>query len=139
MDPLTMSSSPINWTAVIRDLDDRALDDLAERLAPRLAPKMAEIPTVDQRNRARSWMTVAEAATATRLHPQTVYRHLRNGRLQGDRAGSQWRIAQDALDDYLSNGAPNQTSRGTAPSRRPVAARRPGPLRALLDAEREAG
>jgi excisionase family DNA binding protein len=134
-----MVISPINWTAVIRDLDDEALDELAERLAPRLAPKMADFPRVDQGDRAGSWMTVAEAATATRLHPQTVYRHLRSGRLRGDRAGSRWRITRDALDKYLSSGSPDQTPRRAAPSRRGLAAGRPGPLRALLDAEREGG
>jgi excisionase family DNA binding protein len=124
---------------LVAALDDEALDQLAERLAPRVAAHLADSPTPGSGNQARSWMTVGEVATATRLHPQTVYRHLRSGRLQGDHAGSRWRVAPEALEDYLSTAPPSQRPRPKARSPPRRVADRPGPLRALLDAEGEGG
>jgi excisionase family DNA binding protein len=139
MDRVTMSTAPINWTAVVRDLDDEALDELAKRLAPRLRPQIAQTPTVGRRDEAGLRLTVAEVATATRLHPQTVYRHLRSGRLQGDRAGTRWLIAPEALDEFLSSGPAPETPGRMAPRAVRPTSNRPGPLRALLDAEKKGG
>ncbi|GKY86350.1 helix-turn-helix domain-containing protein [Sinisalibacter aestuarii] len=44
--------------------------------------------------------TVAEVAELLKLHPKTVLRHIRTGRLAARKAGRSWRITQDALRAY---------------------------------------
>jgi len=47
-------------------------------------------------------MTPEEAAQYLRVHPSTVYRNLRSGRLPGAKVGQQWRISKAVLDRYLA-------------------------------------
>ncbi|MBI4442899.1 MAG: helix-turn-helix domain-containing protein [Acidobacteria bacterium] len=46
-------------------------------------------------------LTLEEAASYLRVHPQTVYRRLRAGTLPGAKVGDQWRLRKADLDDYL--------------------------------------
>ncbi len=43
------------------------------------------------------YLTPDEAAHVLRVHPGTIRRLLREGRLVGVRVGRQWRIAEDSL------------------------------------------
>src|SRR5215211_7854752 len=122
---------------LVAALDDEALDQLAEQLAPRLALRIVPDAMHDRRLEHRGFMTAAEVAVRARLHLQTVYRHLRSGRLRGDRAGSGWRITPEAFEEYVAVEQPAQT-RGTSASRARLATKGRSPLRALLDAEKEA-
>ena len=45
--------------------------------------------------------TIEEIAEISRLHLNTVYRHLRQGKLKAHKVGNQWRVTQEALDKYL--------------------------------------
>ncbi len=46
-------------------------------------------------------MTCEEAATYLRLHPRTVGRLLKVGKLPGVKVGQQWRLRRVDLDAYL--------------------------------------
>lgn len=43
-----------------------------------------------------------EAANYLQVHPQTIYRNLRRGRLPGGKVGNQWRIRKSDLDRFLA-------------------------------------
>jgi excisionase family DNA binding protein len=54
-------------------------------------------------------MTVRELAEYLRVHPSTIYRLLRQGRLPGFRVGSDWRFSREAIDQWrLSYVKPKQ-------------------------------
>lgn len=48
--------------------------------------------------------TPKEVAEILTIHPITVFKWLRNGKLQGVRVGSLWRIPERVLDDVAKNG-----------------------------------
>src|SRR5436190_1923111 len=93
-------------TAALLDAltDNEALDVLVDRLWPRLADRLATTSAQAQPPAisASQPLTPAEVAAATRQHPQTVYRHLRDGRLQGERPSTRWLISPEALEAYLA-------------------------------------
>jgi excisionase family DNA binding protein len=45
-----------------------------------------------------------EAADYLGIHPQTVYKLLRNGELPGKKIGQLWRISKNSLTAYLEDG-----------------------------------
>lgn len=50
-------------------------------------------------------LTVDEAAEALRLHPKTVLRHIREGRLAATRIGKAYRIERVKLDAFAGRAA----------------------------------
>ncbi len=58
---------------------------------------------------AKELLTVDEAADYLAVHPMTVYRWCREGRLPAAKLGAVWRIRRAALDDLLRRGAHHQT------------------------------
>lgn len=72
----------------------------------------------------RSLMTVEQAAEVLSLHPKTVLRHIREGRLAATRIGKGYRIERAALDTFA----------GVAP----VASRRTGIARVTAIVEVDA-
>lgn len=50
-------------------------------------------------------LTVAEVADMLRVSNMTVYRLIKRGELTAIRVGKNYRIRQQALDDYLDQGA----------------------------------
>ncbi len=50
-------------------------------------------------------MTPEETAEYLKVHPQTVYRQLRAGKLPGRKIGDQWRVRRADLDAFLSGQA----------------------------------
>ncbi len=48
--------------------------------------------------------TPKEVAEILAIHPITVFKWLRNGKLQGVKIGSLWRIPERVLDDVAKNG-----------------------------------
>lgn len=46
------------------------------------------------------YLKVEEAADRLQIHPETLYRLLREGRAPGFRIGGQWRIDEDQLAAY---------------------------------------
>lgn len=61
-----------------------------------------------------------EAARYIDVHPQTIYRLLRQGEIPGRKIGRQWRILKAALDDYLRMGAPGADGLGEGSVERPA-------------------
>ncbi|HLW70986.1 MAG TPA: helix-turn-helix domain-containing protein [Candidatus Binataceae bacterium] len=57
--------------------------------------------------------TIKELSEHLRVHPTTIYRLLRQGRLPGFRVGSNWRFNRTAIEQWemaqVSGGAPIAT------------------------------
>lgn len=51
-------------------------------------------------------MTPEEAAQAMRVHPRTIEDMLREGKIPGRKVGRQWRLAPDALNQWLGSYEP---------------------------------
>ena len=84
-------------SALIAELDDRALDQLAELLAPRLAERTSAA--------ASPWLDVDEAAAYIRAGSrQRIYDLVHSGALQPDRDGRRLLFHRDVLDLYLTRG-----------------------------------
>jgi excisionase family DNA binding protein len=65
--------------------------------------------------------TIKELSEHLRVHPTTIYRLLRQGRLPGFRVGSNWRFSREAIEQWERD----QAGRAAAsPPRRRRAARR---------------
>lgn len=45
-------------------------------------------------------MTIRELSEFLRVHPTTIYRLLRQGRLPGFRVGSNWRFSREAIERW---------------------------------------
>ena len=86
-------------SALLAELDDNNLDELARRLAPRLA---AVSPISDSSCR----LTTAQAAQRAGVHERTIRRALAAGTLTGLTVAGRWRIDADDLDAWLTVGAP---------------------------------
>ncbi|HEY6420528.1 MAG TPA: helix-turn-helix domain-containing protein [Candidatus Binataceae bacterium] len=61
-------------------------------------------------------LTIGELSEHLRVHPTTIYRLLREGRIPGFRVGSAWRFSRSAIEKWErgQDGAIDgeQTSRG---------------------------
>ena len=51
-----------------------------------------------------SVLTVTELASYLRVHPATIYRLLKNGKLPGFRVGFDWRFNREAIDEWVGRG-----------------------------------
>jgi len=90
-------------SALLTELDDDALDALAERLAPRLEARLARSSQPD----ADRWMTTAEAAgylgmTANALHKLTATRAIP---FSQDAPGARCYFKRSDLDRWRDSGA----------------------------------
>jgi excisionase family DNA binding protein len=56
-----------------------------------------------------------EAADFLGIHPQTVYKLLRNGELPGKKIGQLWRISKNSLTAYLEDGQPSSKVKPAQP------------------------
>ena len=63
---------------------------------------------------ARSLLTVEQAASVLSLHPKTVLRHIRDGRLPATRIGKSYRIERAALDAFAGIAQATPSSAGVA-------------------------
>ena len=52
---------------------------------------------------ARRIMTVAEVAKYLSLHPFTIYRMARNGKIPAFRVGRDWRFHRDAIHKWMTD------------------------------------
>ncbi len=61
-------------------------------------------------------LTCEEAGAYLRLHPRTVGRLLKAGKLPGVKVGSQWRVRRTDLDTYLvGQGGASEVGPGNGP------------------------
>lgn len=49
-------------------------------------------------------LTIREVADILRIHARTAYRLVKDGNIQAIRVGTQWRVTEDALHDYVACG-----------------------------------
>lgn len=49
-------------------------------------------------------LTIREVANILRVHTRTVYRMVQDGVLGAIRVGTQWRVPESALHDYIATG-----------------------------------
>jgi excisionase family DNA binding protein len=108
--------------ALLAELDDQALDELAALLAPRLA----QLATPVEDRAADELLTAAEAAGRAKAHVETIRRAVRSGDLPAQRIGRALRIAAGDLDRWLTGAEPVRTvgrprSRPRSSNRRPLA------------------
>jgi excisionase family DNA binding protein len=62
-------------------------------------------------------LTLHEAAAALGVHYMTVYRYVRNGRLDAQRSGNQWSVTRSALAALRPADAPGRKQPGAEPRR----------------------
>jgi excisionase family DNA binding protein len=72
--------------ALLDALDDAALNEFAHRLREHLEADTVRL------------LDAREAASRLRLHPETVSRMARTGRISAVKVGREWRFHADALD-----------------------------------------
>lgn len=110
--------------ALLAELDDDDLAEVANRLAPHLAPRLQE-----------QLLTPAEAAKVVRMHPKSLTRAAADGRVIGSvRVGHGWRFRASALEILPPTQAPITPMQ---PARTPRA-RSTTPTSAAVDAIRGA-
>ena len=49
-------------------------------------------------------LTVQQVIEKLKISDETVYRHIRSGRLRAIRIGDLWRIPTEALDEFIRRG-----------------------------------
>jgi len=49
-------------------------------------------------------LTIREVADILRIHARTAYRLVKDGSLGAIRVGTQWRVTEDALHEYVARG-----------------------------------
>ena len=87
-------------TALLGVLDEDALAQFAERLRPHL----------EGHGHGDELLTPTEVAARLKLHPKTVVRMAREGRIAAVKVGTSWRFNPDRLD--IATGARTPTARG---------------------------
>jgi excisionase family DNA binding protein len=80
-------SAPALGSALLATLDEETIAQLAQRLRPYLGDHAGS----------DGLLTPAEAAERLRLHPKTVVRMARDGRLAAVKVGTGWRFHADRL------------------------------------------
>ncbi|MFL5816878.1 MAG: helix-turn-helix domain-containing protein [Conexibacter sp.] len=99
--------------AILASLDDETIRALAERLRPHLEDRPDHQPL----------LTPAQAAERLRLHPKTVVRMARDGRLSAVKVGTGWRFHPDQLD-IVPPSRPAMVDPPCAARRRPASGER---------------
>src|SRR5437016_2308769 len=82
---------------LLGSLDDAATRELAERLRPHLPPAPARL------------LDAREAAALVGLHPDTLVRMARSGRVWAQKAGREWRFRADRLEILPRGGEASPT------------------------------
>jgi len=91
--------APSLGAALLAALDEEAVAQLAQRMRPYLEDQF----------RTGGLLTATEAAERLRLHPKTVVRMARDGRLPAVKVGTGWRFHPDRL--AVEPRTPSQTPR----------------------------
>jgi excisionase family DNA binding protein len=63
-------------------------------------------------------LTISELSAHLRVHPTTIYRLLREGRIPGFRVGSAWRFSRAAIEVWEHGQAEPITDGDPAPTRK---------------------
>ncbi len=112
-------SAPNLGAALLASLDGEALRALAERLRPYLEDQPDDRPLLNP----------AQVADRLRLHPKTVVRMARDGRLPAVKIGTGWRFHPDRL--AVEPRTPPQRTRAAAHGPRACSGGMPASVRAI--------
>ena len=52
-------------------------------------------------------LTVQQVMEQLHISDETIYRHIRKGKIKAIRVGGLWRISSEALDEFLKKGEQN--------------------------------
>ena len=105
--------------AILASLDEETIRALAERLRPHLEDRPDHPPL----------LTPSQAAERLRLHPKTVVRMARDGRLPAVKVGAGWRFHPDRL--AVEPRTPSHTPRAGRSRPRARVGRVPASVRAI--------
>lgn len=61
------------------------------------------------------FLTIAEVAERLKLTPQTIYKMIKDKALPAIRVGSQWRIPEERIQQWIESQEHNFTSQGEVP------------------------
>jgi excisionase family DNA binding protein len=89
--------------------------------AQKATPPGKPTPSMAQAAESDQIFTIKELSEHLRVHPTTIYRLLRQGRLPGFRVGSNWRFSREAIEQWERDQAGREAA---SPPRRHRAARR---------------
>jgi len=93
-----VTTAPTLAAAIVAELDDGALDELAERLAPRLAGRLSAS------DESPPWMTVKTAAEHLSCPPSRLYALVSSRRIPFCKDGSRTLFDRGELDDWVRAG-----------------------------------
>lgn len=85
-------------------------------------PSAKSIASMAQAAQSDQIFTIKELSEHLRVHPTTIYRLLRQGRLPGFRVGSNWRFSREAIEQWERDQAGRAGA--VAPRRRRARRRR---------------
>lgn len=97
-----------------QNLSDAAFGEMSDsRYGRHIAAPDCEM-SIEQKPppRAPKVLTVGEVATYLHVHPSTIYRLLRQGRLPAFRIGSDWRFSLENIDHWRLRGGVPPNTRG---------------------------
>ncbi|MHC1753051.1 helix-turn-helix domain-containing protein [Humidesulfovibrio sp.] len=63
-----------------------------------------DVPAPDGGGNLPRLLTIQEVADILRIHARTAYRLVKDGSLSAIRVGTQWRVTEDALHEYVARG-----------------------------------
>src|SRR5512146_1959663 len=93
-----------------------------KRTSQNISPSGNRVSSMAQVAQSDQIFTIKELSEHLRVHPTTIYRLLRQGRLPGFRVGSNWRFSREAIEMWEREQAGR--SAASPPRRRRSAARR---------------
>lgn len=77
-----------------------------EQLRVLIREELAKL--LDEREAASEWMTAYDAAQVLGVHPKTLRKWIREGKLEATRAGSRHRVRRADIDRMLARGSTNE-------------------------------
>jgi len=100
-----MRSMP-QQTAQQRANFERAIENSKQPLDPQIQAMLAKVPVPSAAPRVfPEIMTIEDVAAYLDLHPQVIYRHVRNGTIPTSRIGRTLRFKKSVLDAFLEQDA----------------------------------
>ncbi len=75
--------------------------------------------SMSDNHRTPTLYTVQEVADALRVHARTAYRLITGGEIKAVKIGSQWRIPESALTEYIEEGLKRPVGKKVAKSNGP--------------------
>lgn len=82
------------------------MSDLEQMIRSIVREELVKI--LDERERASEWMSAYDAAQILHVHPKTLRKWIREGKLEASRAGKRHRVRRADIDRMLERGSTNE-------------------------------